>query len=806
MKKIKLLLLLLVVMPLAAGAEGFVTADGGRFVRGGKPYYFMGANFWQGMNLGSKGPGGDRARLGRELDRLKALGVSNLRIVAASEGPDTEPYRMVPALQKTPGVYDPALLDGLDYFINELGKRGMTAVVVLNDFWHWSGGMAQYVNWRGGGPIPYPPPAKDGDWGKYQKYTAQFYSNKEALADYKNLVKTIVGRKNAYTGRLYRDEPAIMAWELANEPRGDYNVEPFNAWLADASAYIKSLDGNHLVTAGSEGETPFPASAGMDFTRNHSIKTIDYSTIHIWVQNWSWYDPAKPEGYDSAVAKMKDYLTAHLLKAKAFGKPLVLEEFGIGRDSGSYAPAAGTALRDKYYSEVFETAYGQAKAGLPLAGVAFWAWGGEGRPPKPGGTWMPGDPWLGDPPHELQGWYSVYDADNSTARVIKKYAARFAALGTPPAPLGASYPCNSGDLTDPAPRLDAMKKAGFTFVSFIPNYTYPHLNTIDFSQAPSTGELSGAVEAAMRRGLGVVLKPHLEPAMYQPGFSMFGSDNHSWRARTGWRGFFDVDPMTPDYREGMIFSLLGALKTTFDRLDADKTLPKESIRPVRLELGTELMNSVVYHPEQWEALLAAARAEVKRLGLQDRVLLSHNFCHHFEMAEDFVLRMTPEQRASLARYIKGLDAFALSQYMDLTAAMPEGERGKRNPTVDEVAAALVKHDINTHEEILGKLLGLKPDEVPPFNIGEFGVGRGGLRHPNLWEGAATPAEDEALRKEIVIGHLGLLQYLRSGNGRTAGSATLWLTGHYYDLFGWMNPADAVPEAAAAIEASLAAGK
>ena len=50
------------------------------------------------MNLGSKGPGGDRAKLVRELDRLQAMGITNLRIMAASEGPDAEPWRMVPAL------------------------------------------------------------------------------------------------------------------------------------------------------------------------------------------------------------------------------------------------------------------------------------------------------------------------------------------------------------------------------------------------------------------------------------------------------------------------------------------------------------------------------------------------------------------------------------------------------------------------------------------------------------------------------------------------------------------------------------
>ena len=40
-----------------------------------------------------------------------------------------------------------------------------------------------------------------------------------------------------------------------------------------------------------------------------------------------------------------------------------------------------------------------------------WAWGGEGRPRSPGGYWAAGDDVIGDPPHEPQGWYSVFDAD-----------------------------------------------------------------------------------------------------------------------------------------------------------------------------------------------------------------------------------------------------------------------------------------------------------------------------------------------------------------------------------------------------------
>jgi mannan endo-1,4-beta-mannosidase len=66
---------------------------------------------------------------------------------------------MIPALMTSPGVYDAKVLAGLDFFIAEAGKRGLKTVMVLNNYWQWSGGMAQYVAWHEHSPIPYP-----GDW------------------------------------------------------------------------------------------------------------------------------------------------------------------------------------------------------------------------------------------------------------------------------------------------------------------------------------------------------------------------------------------------------------------------------------------------------------------------------------------------------------------------------------------------------------------------------------------------------------------------------------------------------------------
>ena len=65
------------------------------------------------------------------LDRNHGQG--NYTIMAASEGPNSESWRIVPALQTAPGVYDEDLLDGLDFLLAEMGKRDMQAVLCLNN-------------------------------------------------------------------------------------------------------------------------------------------------------------------------------------------------------------------------------------------------------------------------------------------------------------------------------------------------------------------------------------------------------------------------------------------------------------------------------------------------------------------------------------------------------------------------------------------------------------------------------------------------------------------------------------------------
>jgi mannan endo-1,4-beta-mannosidase len=278
----------------------FVRVSGSRFTSDplGAPYYFLGANYWAGMSLGSAGAGGDRARLRADLDALKAAGVTQLRVLGAAEGPDSEPWRIAPSLTPCPGVYNAQVLAGFDYLIAEMGARKMRATVVLGDEWAWSGGHVQYVRWAQalaaanvsasaftpnasacvpmgvdpatGAPrrpditsaawrelgfqnIPYPGPGGR-SWSDYQALAGQFYGLPLAQRIWRDHVAFMITHVNAFTGLAARDDPTVMSWQLANEPRAaDISAESakqFLDWLRISAAFIKQLAPRQLVSSG----------------------------------------------------------------------------------------------------------------------------------------------------------------------------------------------------------------------------------------------------------------------------------------------------------------------------------------------------------------------------------------------------------------------------------------------------------------------------------------------------------------------------------------------------------------------------
>lgn len=393
-----------------------VNADG-QFVRDGKPYYFVGTNFWYGAILGSEGEGGNRERLHKELDFLKSIGINNLRVLVGADGENGIKTRVEPSLQVAPGVYNDTILAGLDYFMNELRERDMTAVLYLNNSWEWSGGYSVYLQWSGHGDAVVP--AVDG-WPAYMEYVKQFPQSDSAKALFANHVNYIVSRTNRYNQIKYVDDPTIMSWQIGNEPRAfsDENKEPFARWMADVAAQIKSLDPNHMVSSGSEGSWGCEMDMNL-FEKIHADLNINYLNIHIWPYNWSWVkaDSLK-ELLPRAKENTKKYIDDHMVIARKYSKPIVLEEFGFPRDGFSFSKEAPTTARDEYYRYVFDLIRQDRESGGLFAGCNFWAWGGFAGQNPDHVFWEKGDDYTGDPAQEQQGLNSVFATD-STIEIIK---------------------------------------------------------------------------------------------------------------------------------------------------------------------------------------------------------------------------------------------------------------------------------------------------------------------------------------------------------------------------------------------------
>lgn len=423
MKKFFLLTLLLTFTCLATARpmKDFVTITDGRLTLNEQPYYFVGTNLWYAPILASKGQGGDRKRLEKELDRLAELGLTNLRILVGADAGSDSVMSVRPYLQSRPHELNDTLLDGLDYLLKQMDKRHMKGVFYLTNSWDWSGGYGFYLKNTGHGDSPN---ASGNGYSRYTRYASKFYNDKKAQQLYFDFVQQILSRKNRYTQRAYIDEPAIMAWQICNEPRpfAASTKEPFLDFIEAAAKLIKRLDPNHLVSTGSEGYIGCESDQEL-CTRMNNNPDIDYITLHIWPCAWGWATASTLfEDLPNTYLEAGQYIDWHVRLGEKSNKPLVIEEFGYPRDYNSYKPQMTTNCRDGFYSFVLERVTKSCQEGGNIAGCNFWGWAGSAVPESK--KWAPGQPFICDPPHEPQGWYSVFDTDQSTLNILQQSIAK----------------------------------------------------------------------------------------------------------------------------------------------------------------------------------------------------------------------------------------------------------------------------------------------------------------------------------------------------------------------------------------------
>jgi mannan endo-1,4-beta-mannosidase len=403
----------------------FVRVEGSKFMIGDLPYDFVGINFWHGAWLGADIIPSGRERLVRELDLLKSYGIDNLRIMASSEQSDLV-LSVVPAFQFTPGEYNEDLLTGLDFLLDEMGRRKMRAILVLNNYWQWSGGMAQYVNWVTGDSII--DPDATGDWRGFMNYSAGFYYDIDARECFFKYLEHIIQRKNTINHLYYYNDPAIMTWELANEPRPHPNslqntelLTDYYKWIDTTARFIHDLAPHQLVTTGSEGLAGSLHDSTIYFD-THNLSSIDYITFHLWPKNWGWFIAEQQEETLPVVLKnAHDYCIKHIHYAEMLNKPTVLEEFGIGRDMERCLPGTPVMVRDTFLGMIYRIIEDNIQSAKPIAGSNLWTWGGEGRSHSSDARWVQGTDFTGDPPQEPQGLNSIFDVDTTTLEIMKQH-------------------------------------------------------------------------------------------------------------------------------------------------------------------------------------------------------------------------------------------------------------------------------------------------------------------------------------------------------------------------------------------------
>jgi mannan endo-1,4-beta-mannosidase len=331
--------------------DQFVRQRGGRFFVGQKPFRFVGAN----VALMYRDE--DRANMPETLRQAAQAGIKVVRVWAFGEGgpndvrpmKDFEDWPRHHSFRLAPGQWNEDAFVHLDKVIAEAAKNNIYVQLCLTNWWRDTGGVTQYLRWVGINDA-----ADDSyNFGINNEKAILFYSNPETRRLYREHLEKLATRRNTITGVLYRDDPTIFGWELMNEAQvitGRWAER--RAWFAEMSAYLKSLDPNHMVAPGAWGYRS--SSERREWLADHAIPTIDYCDVHNYPRD-------DHDSFVDSPAALKEFIENRAAAAFSIKKPLVLGEFGMGVEGYNGASQV------EWYKAFFD---GNARAGA--AGAMLW--------------------------------------------------------------------------------------------------------------------------------------------------------------------------------------------------------------------------------------------------------------------------------------------------------------------------------------------------------------------------------------------------------------------------------------------------
>jgi mannan endo-1,4-beta-mannosidase len=331
---------------------GFVSTSGASFFLDGRPFRFTGAN----VSVMYKDE--DRDRMAETLREAANEHVSVVRVWAFGEGDengigpvgnDRNDWPRKHRFRPAPDKWNEEEFVHLDRVIAEAGRDGLRVQLCLTNWWRDTGGITQYLYWAG---------IKDAaddhqPFGINVERAMLFYTNDVTRRLYREHVEKIVTRRNTVTGTLYKDDPTIMGYELMNEAQAATGRwAERRAWVAEMSAYIKSLDPDHLVAPGTWGYRS--SWERREWLAEHSIPTIDYCDVHNYPRD-------DLDSFVDSPQALSEFIDNRAAAAFSINKPFLVGEFGMG-------PEGYKGFSEvQWYRGYFESAL-QAGAG----GAMFW--------------------------------------------------------------------------------------------------------------------------------------------------------------------------------------------------------------------------------------------------------------------------------------------------------------------------------------------------------------------------------------------------------------------------------------------------
>ncbi|OAY34054.1 mannan endo-1,4-beta-mannosidase 2 isoform X1 [Manihot esculenta] len=336
----------------------FVTRNGTQFMLDGRPFYING---WNSYWLMDHSVEEDRKpRVSAMLEAGAKMGLTVCRTWAFNDGG----YN---ALQVSPGRFDERVFKALDYVIAEARQHGIRLLLSLVNNLKPYGGKTQYVKWA---------------WEEgvgLSSSNDSFFFDPTIKRYFKNYVKTLLTRKNTITGIEYRNDPSIFGWELMNEPRcmSDPSGDTLQDWIEEMSAFVKSIDKNHLLTVGLEGfygpKNPkrltvnpedWASTFGSDFVRNSKVPDIDFASVHIYPDHW-----IQGRTFEEKLTFVSKWMLSHIEDGHyELGKPVFFTEYGFSNLNNDFQHSQ----RDQFYKTILHIIYKSAKRKRAGAGALVW--------------------------------------------------------------------------------------------------------------------------------------------------------------------------------------------------------------------------------------------------------------------------------------------------------------------------------------------------------------------------------------------------------------------------------------------------